>query len=286
MKKMIVINIVMIILLTSCSSLREKKFKINETKYRAENFDNRIKGIILHYTAIDNEKSIRALTKGRVSSHYLLTDNDQDPIYSIVEDQKRAWHAGKSEFLGRQNLNDSTIGIEIVNLGYKLSKNQFHPQVKKFGSGKEAFIDKKSFYDYTEVQIEKTGFLVKYLVEKYDISPKMILGHSDIAPNRKKDPGPLFPWKRLYDEYGVGAWYEHSDKLFYMNADNFSRLSVEEIKNEFKKYGYKISENNYWDVASTQVVYSFQMHFRPENIDGVVDLETYSILKALNKKYK
>ncbi|MGL4402521.1 MAG: N-acetylmuramoyl-L-alanine amidase [Fusobacteriaceae bacterium] len=285
MKKIVLIIIVSLMLI-SCSSTGRKKFEINTKKHRAENYDNRIKGVVLHYTAIDNEKSIRALTKGKVSSHYLITDRTEDPIYSLVADEQRAWHAGKSEFLGRKNLNDSTIGIEIVNLGYKLSKEQLHPQVKILKTGEEAFIEKELFQEYTQIQIEKVGFLVKLLVEKYGITPKMVVGHSDISYSRKKDPGPLFPWKYLYDNYKVGAWYGYSDKLFYMNVDKFSKLSVMDIKKEFKKYGYEIPETEVWDVASVQAVYAFQMHFRPENIDGVVDLETYAILKALNKKYK
>lgn len=285
MKKISLI-IIVTLLMISCSSTDRKKFEINTKKYRAENYDNRIKGVVLHYTAIDNEKSIRALTKGKVSSHYLITDREKDPIYSLVDDEQRAWHAGKSEFLGRKNLNDSTIGIEIVNLGYKPSKTQLHPQVKKLKTGEETFIEKELFEEYRQVQIEKVGFLVKHLVEKYKIAPKMIVGHSDISYNRKKDPGPLFPWKYLYDNYGVGAWYEYSDKLFFMDAEKFSELSVLDIKKEFRKYGYEIPETEMWDIHSVQAVYAFQMHFRPENIDGIVDLETYAILKSLNKKYK
>lgn len=278
--------ILMTLLLISCSSMDRGEFKIDSKKYRAKSYDNRIKGIVLHYTAIDNEKSIKALTQGQVSSHYLITDRDKDPIYSLVDDEKRAWHAGKSEFLGRKNLNDSTIGIEIVNLGYKVPKLEFHPQVKKLKSSKESFIEKKQYIEYEKIQIEKVGFLLKFLIEKYGISPKMIVGHSDISFERKKDPGPLFPWKYLYDTYGVGAWYDYSDKIYYMNKEKFLKLSVKDIKKEFIKYGYEIPDNEIWDIPSVQAVYAFQMHFRPENIDGIVDLETYAILKALNKKYK
>lgn len=286
MKKIMFI-IVASILLISCSSNEVRKdFEIDSKKYRAKNYDNRIKGVVLHYTAIDNEKSIRALTQGQVSSHYLITDRAKDPIYSLVDDEKRAWHAGRSEFLGRKNLNDSTIGIEIVNLGYRTPKTEIHPQVKNLKSSRESFIEKELYIEYDQVQIEKVGFLVKELVYKYNIGPKMVVGHSDISYDRKKDPGPLFPWKYIYDNYGVGAWYEYSDKLLYMNPETFSKLSVKEIKNEFKKYGYEIPDTLVWDIPSVQAVYAFQMHFRPENIDGVVDLETYAILRALNRKYK
>lgn len=284
--KKIILMVGFSIFLLSCSSMEKNHFKIDSKTYRAKSYDNRIKSIILHYTAINNEKSIRALTEGQVSSHYLITDKEKDPIYSLVDDQKRAWHAGKSEFLGRTNLNDSSIGIEIVNLGYVSPKNVLHPQVTKLKSSKESFIEKDLFIPYDEVQIKKVAFLVKELSEKYRVAPKFILGHSDISFDRKKDPGPLFPWKFLYEEYGVGAWYEEVDKLEYMNPEEFSKMSIEDIKAEFRKYGYELPKTEVWDLPSVQGVYAFQMHFRPENIDGIVDLETLAILKALNKKYR
>lgn len=284
--KKVILTVMLSMFFFACSSTKKTHFKIDSQTYRAKNYDNRIKSIILHYTAINNEKSIKALTEGQVSSHYLITDISKDPIFSLVNDEKRAWHAGKSEFLGRTNLNDSSIGIEIVNLGYISPKGKLHPQVTNLNSSKESFVEKELFIPYDEIQIRKAAFLVKELIEKYKISPKMILGHSDIAFERKKDPGPLFPWKMLYDEYGVGAWYEEVDKIEYMNPDEFSKMNIEEIKSEFRKYGYELPKTEIWDTASVQGIYAFQMHFRPENIDGIVDLETYAILRALNKKYK
>lgn len=284
--KKIILMLGLSIFLFSCSSTGKTHFKIDSKTYRAKSYDNRIKSIVLHYTAINNEKSIRALTEGQVSSHYLITDKEGDPIYSLVDDQKRAWHAGKSEFSGRTNLNDSSIGIEIVNLGYVSPKNDLHPQVAKLKSSKESFIEKDLFIPYDEVQIRKVAFLVKELSEKYRVAPKFILGHSDISFDRKKDPGPLFPWKQLYEEYGIGAWYEEVDKLEYMNPEEFSKMNIEDIKAEFRKYGYELPKTEVWDVPSVQGIYAFQMHFRPENIDGIVDLETLAILKALNKKYR
>lgn len=243
--------------------------KIDSKTYRATGYDNRIKGVILHYTALNNEDSLRVLTKQKVSSHYLITDEKEVSIYSLVDDDKRAWHAGKSSFMGRSNLNDTTIGIEIVNPGSQSSKD-----------------GESNYIPYTEDQIEKIAHLLKYLIEKHNIEPRMVLGHSDIAPGRKKDPGPLFPWKDLYEEHGIGAWYDEIDKISFMNLENFSKLPIMDIKKEFQKYGYSMPETEVWDSQSIQVVRAFQLHFRPENINGEVDLETYAILKALNKKYE
>lgn len=291
MAKKIIFLLLIQLLLISCSSNpkkgKEANLHIDSKTYRAKNFDNRIRGIVLHYTAINNAASIRALTQAQVSSHYLITDRPKDPIYSLVDNDKRAWHAGKSSFNGRINFNDISIGIEIVNMGYILPKDAtVHSQVKRLGVGREGFIERDYYLPYDEAQIEKVGHLLQKLVEKHKIPPKMVVGHSDVAPTRKKDPGALFPWKHLYDIYGVGAWYEELDKISFMNNEAFSNLSIRNIKKEFEEYGYDMTTTDNWDLISTSSVYAFQMHFRPENIDGIVDLETYAILKALNKKYK
>ncbi|MGL4402657.1 MAG: N-acetylmuramoyl-L-alanine amidase [Fusobacteriaceae bacterium] len=249
--------------------IEEPIFKIDAKTHRATGYDHRIKGVVLHYTTLNNADSLRVLTKQKVSSHYLITDLNSDPIYSLVDDDKRAWHAGKSFFMERNNLNDTTIGIEIVNPGSQTSKGE-----------------EPNFVPYTEVQIEKVAFLLKDLIEKHDIEPKMILGHQDIAPDRKQDPGPLFPWKYLYEHHGIGAWYDDVDKIYFMNQEEFNKISIIDIKKEFQKYGYSIPKTEVWGDKSIQTIRAFQAHFRPENISGEVDLETYAILKALNKKYE
>ena len=106
-----------------------------------------------------------------------------------------------------------------------------------------------------------------------------------MAPSRKIDPGAKFPWQRLYKEYGIGAWYDEFDKQYFMNQDTFATATIPEIKQAFRDYGYQINNSDEWDKASRNVVYAFQLHFRPQQPTGELDLETYAILKALNKKY-
>ena len=106
-----------------------------------------------------------------------------------------------------------------------------------------------------------------------------------MAPSRKIDPGAKFPWEQLYKEYGIGAWYDDTDKLSFMDTDTFAAATIPEIKQQFRDYGYQINNSDEWDKASRDIVYAFQLHFRPRNPTGTVDLETYAILKALNKKY-
>lgn len=275
MKKYLKVLILLVLLLSSCTSIN---YSIDNKKFSSKGQNERIKYIIIHYTATTDEVSIRALTKGNVSSHYLITSKDEEPIYNLVSLDKRAWHAGLSEFGDRKNLNDTSIGIEIVNLGIK----SYDETEKQYGF----FIPEDKYIEYEEGQIKKLVFLLKGLIKKYNIKPKDILGHSDIAPTRKIDPGAKFPWKRLYKEYGIGAWYNENDKVFFMNKKLYSVTPISEIKKELRKYGYKINNTDEWDEESRRVIYSFQAHFNPNNLSGEMDLETFAILKALNRKYR
>lgn len=275
MKKYSKVLILLVLLLSSCTS---NNYSIDNKKFSSKGQNERIKYIIIHYTATTDEVSVRALTKGNVSSHYLITSKDEEPIYNLVSLDKRAWHAGLSEFGDRRNLNDTSIGIEIVNLGIK----SYDETEKKYGF----FIPEDKYIEFEEGQIKKLAFLLKELIKKYNIKPKDILGHSDIAPTRKIDPGAKFPWERLYKEYGIGAWYDEKDKIFFMNEKLYLVTPISEIKKDLRKYGYKINNTDEWDEESRRVVYSFQAHFNSKNLSGMMDLETFAILKALNRKYR
>ena len=250
------------------------KFQVDSSTYISRGKEERIKFIILHYTALDNVGSIRELTGG-VSAHFLVLDEDDNKIYSLVPLEQRAWHAGVSAFRGRTNINDTSVGIEIVNDGiakeYRSDPNPYHPY--------------DHYVDYKPIQIEKVAQIIKYVAEKYNIPARNILAHSDIAPSRKKDPGAKFPWKELYDKYNIGAWYDEADKQEFMDEEKFKATSIREIKDELRKYGYEINRLDEWDKESKDVVYAFQLHFNPKNATGEMDLETFAILKALNKKY-
>ncbi|BEO90257.1 N-acetylmuramoyl-L-alanine amidase [Fusobacterium animalis] len=250
------------------------KFQVDSSTYISRGKEERIKFIILHYTALDNVGSIRELTGG-VSAHFLVLDEDDNKIYSLVPLEQRAWHAGVSAFRGRTNINDTSVGIEIVNDGiakeYRSDPNPYHPY--------------DHYVDYKPIQIEKVAQIIKYVAEKYNIPARNIVAHSDIAPSRKKDPGAKFPWKELYDKYNIGAWYDEADKQEFMDEEKFKATSIREIKDELRKYGYEINRLDEWDKESKDVVYAFQLHFNPKNATGEMDLETFAILKALNKKY-
>ena len=251
------------------------KFKVDSDTYVSLERNERIQFIVVHYTATNNEYSIKELISNRVSAHFLVLDEDDNTIYNLVPLDQRAWHAGASSFRGRTNLNDTSIGIEIVSDGIARDRrndpNRYPPY--------------DAYLEYKPIQIEKVAQIIKYVAARYNIPAKNIVAHSDIAPSRKKDPGAKFPWKELYEKYDIGAWYNESDKQAFMNEEKFNATSISDIKEELRKYGYEINRTNEWDRDSRDVVYAFQLHFNPKNATGDMDLETFAILKALNKKY-
>ena len=239
----------------------------------AQNF--RQKYVILHYTALDHDKSVRVLTTQAVSSHYLVNDSTDIEIYQLVDENKRSYHAGISSWRKDATLNDTSIGIEIVNEGFKV-------------------VDvKRVFVPFPEHQVKKVAALVQDIVMRYQIPPTNVLAHSDIAPTRKQDPGPLFPWKKLYDEYGIGMWYDDATVQSFQsqiipeefNAKINDMAFVMKVQIALKQFGYGITETGVWDDATKKTVEAFQYHFRPQNYDGKIDIETWAILQALNQKY-
>ena len=240
----------------------------------AQNF--RQKYLILHYTALDDEKSIRVLTEQTVSAHYLVNDFEDKEIYQLVDENKRAYHAGISAWRKDKNLNDNSIGIEIVNNGFTSD-----------ATGKKIFVP---FPDY---QFKKVAALAKDIATRYMIPPTNILGHSDIAPGRKQDPGPDFPWERLYKEYQLGMWYDDAVKqTFYdqaVNSDFMTQIStypfIFKVQTMLQTFGYDTQPSGIMDDATKKTIETFQYHFRPANYDGILDAETWAILQALVQKY-
>lgn len=252
-------------------------FKVVKTYFPAIGQNFRQKYVILHYTVLNDEKSITTLTQQSVSAHYLVSTLPDKEIYQIVDENKRSYHAGVSNWRKDQNLNDTSIGIEIVNLGYTTDS-----------------LNNRVFYPYPEEQFKKVAALVKDIVTRYNIPPTNILAHSDIAPTRKQDPGPLFPWKRLYDEYQIGMWYDETAKQTFLNqilTTNDIALQynnpefVSKIQQQLVQFGYTLSVNGVWDKTTKQTIEAFQFHFRPSNYSGIVDAETWAILQALIQKY-
>lgn len=248
-----------------------KGLRVDAHSYSSIGQNERIQFLVMHYTVADYPSSIRILTEKQVSSHYLVGDiADENKVYQLVREDKRAWHAGTSYWQGRENLNDMSIGIEIVNKGF----------VEKEGV--------RHFFPFGGKQMKKVALLMQSIVKRYNIKPTAVVGHSDIAPGRKQDPGPLFPWEILYKKYGVGAWYDDSTVFKYIDQyyeKMQDTMFISSIQNDFARYGYKVEESGVFDEATENVILSFQYHFRPRLCDGILDAETYAILQALLEKY-
>ena len=218
-----------------------------------------IKFIIIHYTGMQNELS--ALNKlcdikAKVSAHYFIKKNGS--VLNLVPPLYEAWHAGKSSWKGLKSLNRYSIGIEIQNSGH----------------------DNK-YEDFSKKQITSTKKLLKYLIYKYKVNLENVLGHSDIAPDRKKDPGEKFPWKELAKSK-LSQWHNLDEKK--LKQKRLISLSLVEERNfmmNLNKIGYfKISLKNY-NLKKRIIIKAFQRHFRQKLINGTADQECLMISKNL-----
>jgi len=235
--------------------------------YYSSNFDrktrskNLIKFIVIHYTGMQSEReSINRLcsVKTKVSSHFLI--NRVGKIYRLVQENKIAWHAGKSFWGKYKNLNKNSIGIELVNKGHQ------------FG-----------YQNFTKKQLTSLVKICSNLIKKYKIKSKNIIGHSDIAPLRKEDPGEKFPWKEL-SKKKIGIW--HNCKSSFLKKVRKNKIISKSDKKKFIKYlnniGYSYKGRNKPLLIKT--VKAFQRHFRKELINGIIDKECLFIAQNLSKK--
>ncbi|AJJ57927.1 N-acetylmuramoyl-L-alanine amidase [Yersinia pseudotuberculosis] len=252
-------------------------YNIDYNSFRSvKGFNRRVRFLVMHYTALNFKDSIDVLTGPSVSAHYLVPDPTEQTyidagfkdmrIFNLVDENERAWHAGVSYWDGRNNLNDTAIGIETVNLATD-NDGVF------------------TFPPYNVTQIAAIKALASNILYRFpDITPVNVVGHSDIAPGRKSDPGAAFPWKALYDA-GIGAWYDDETKQRYLEQFLCGLPSKNDIISKLKRYGYDTS-GAVSEVGYNQLIRAFQLHFRPCNYDGIPDAETVAILYALVDKYK
>jgi N-acetylmuramoyl-L-alanine amidase len=246
-------------LLAGCTTL-----PIDRT-YTAASQDSRVRYLILHYTAIDWPTSLRVLTQQAVSSHYLIRD-DPPEIYQLVDENRRAYHAGVSFWKGDTALNASSIGIEIVNLGFTKGPN-----------------GERIWYDYPPGQQDAVFALVKDIVARHEIPPERVLGHSDIAPTRKQDPGPRFPWKRL-GEAGLIVWPDATRVRELIPQYEMELPNVEWFQRRLAQVGYFMPANGQYDELMIDTLAAFQSKYRPANMDGGMDAETAALLETLTTK--
>ena len=253
----------------------------------SKNFGHRVKFLVMHFTAIDYQKSVHALVdEGGLSAHYLIPEsndpsypNDSLEILKLVDEDKRAWHAGNSVWQGRSELNDSSIGIEIVNV----PECHFDSEAQTTSEHGENRLC--VFPDYDPKQIELLIALSKdILARNPDISPTRVVGHADIAPARKNDPGPRFPWFELY-QAGIGAWYDNDTFEQYWQRFNQYQPNFGLVQSALRAYGYNVLETGIRDEQTRNAISAFQMHFLPWQVTGKADSKTAAAIFALLDKY-
>ena len=231
------------------------------------NFDKKkrskksIKIIVIHYTGMQSEReSIIRLcnTKSKVSTHFLINQNGK--VYRMVQDNRVAWHAGKSCWGNYNNLNKNSIGIELVNKGHR------------FG-----------YTNFTKKQIFSLVQICKKLIKRYKIKKNNIVGHSDIAPIRKIDPGEKFPWEHLAQKK-IGIWHDYKPNFLRKFRKNKIFKKDDEIKffKNLNNIGYCFSSKKNFFITKT--VKAFQRHYRKELINGLLDKECLVIAQNLRKK--
>ena len=264
-------------LVTGCTTgprnLTAKNGYAVDTTHVSQSQNERVRYLVLHYTVLDDDNSLKALTTGNASAHYLAvtapsTYHNLPVALQLVPEEKRAWHAGVSEWANRTHLNDTSIGIEIVNPG--------------FIEGPTG----RLWFPYTEAQLALVKHLAADLIKRYAIEPQNVVGHSDIAPLRKSDPGMLFPWQAL-SEQGIGAWPDAATVHKHLaQRPEPQPVAVDTLQKALAAYGYRIPQTGVLDDETRQVLRAFQMHFRPAGISGMPDAQTEAIALALVEKYR
>lgn len=255
----------------------------------SHNHSSRVDYLVIHHTSEDFAESLRLLTQptdNPVSSHYLIPETGDETytrgslkVHRLVEEYRRAWHAGHSYWHEEESLNDRSIGIEIVNKTYC---EFIDPDFEE----RSVENQKCYFLDYPDEQIALLIDLLQDILSRYpDLDPVDVVGHSDIAPDRKIDPGPLFPWKLLY-EAGIGAWYDDETLSKYRQKFDAGLPSISTVQRALHSYGYRIIQTGSLDAQTNLVIRSFQMHFRPTGISGDIDTESAAVLFALLEKYR
>ena len=207
--------------------------------------------LILHYTGMESAQAALdrlCSPEAKVSAHYLV--DEDGAVWRLVAEERRAWHAGVSSWRGRRDINGASIGIELVNPGHD-----------------------NGYRLFPEAQMAALEALARDIIGRHPIPPRHVLGHSDVAPLRKTDPGELFDWQRLA-RAGVGLWPDFS-------LPPPPAADIAELQRQLAEIGYDTPRSGAEDALTTAVITAFQRHFRPSLCDGKADPETRRRIAAL-----
>jgi N-acetylmuramoyl-L-alanine amidase len=240
-----------------------------DTRHHAKGQDSRVLFVILHYTVADLPISIKVLTERDVSAHYLVSDETPPRIFRLVPEERRAWHSGPSGWKGHRMLNANSIGIEIVHPGFKPGP------------------DKQRIYaPFPEAQMQALVPLLRDLVARHQIRPERILGHGEVTPSYKEDPGPTFPWKWLSDLGITPPWPDAARVAEQRALFEAALPDAAWFQRKLAEHGYPIDGEAPLDKPGQaellkRVLMNFQMRYRPERFDGEPDAQSAAILWVL-----
>lgn len=225
---------------------------------------SRVRYLVLHYTVTDTPQSIRIFTGKagvQASIHYLLTDDAQPVIHRIVDESRTAYQAGDAGWKNDRELNNISIGIEIVNAGWVDGP------------------DGRRWAPFPEKQIDTLIPLIRDITARHNIAPEHVLGHSDIAPQRKQDPGASFPWRRLAAE-GLVPWPDERATAAKLAEFQTSLPDISWFQRKLAEIGYVVPQDGLLSQATRNVLIAYQTKYRPSKIDGIPDAETAALLDS------
>lgn len=231
------------------------------TDIQALSQDSRVQFIVIHATQENFADSLRILSQGGVSSHYLV-DVTPPTIYRLVDEDRRAWHAGASQWQSFGNLNAASVGIEVVNPAPVKSEQGWIWNTP-----------------YPQAQLDAVIALVKSIAKRHGVRADRILAHSDIAPQRKVDPGPHFPWKQLA-QAGLIPWPDAALVARQQRVYESALPDVQWFQDQLAAHGFSVPRNGQLDEPTRVVIAAFQMKYRPARYDGAPDAETAALLSA------
>jgi len=253
------------------------------------NQDGRVRFLVLHFTDENFDRSLDLLTRPHenpVSSHYLVSrageyGRSTPTVLRLVDESRRAWHAGPSRFQGHELLNDDSVGIEIV---YESHCPREPP--RPAGTSPGEFEASCAYPPYPADQIAVVTRLAQDIIRRHpEIDATRVVGHSDVQPENKTDPGPRFPWAQLASA-GVGAWYDAADVDYYRAYFAAREPSILLLQEALAAYGYGNEASGVVDRRTRDLLFAFQSHFLPSHRTGQADAETAATLLALLAKYR
>ncbi len=255
------------LLLSGCTSLTQTTTPGGiaiDTSRSAKGQDSRVLFLVIHYTVADFPISMKILTEQEVSAHYLLSDETPPRIFRLVDESRRAWHSGPSAWKGHRMLNANSIGIEIVHPGFKLGP------------------DKQRIYQpFPESQMQALIPLIQDIVKRHEIRPDRILGHGEVTPSYKEDPGPTFPWRRLADLGITPPWPDAERVALQRLAFDAALPDALWFQKALSQHGFEVERTGSFDAQTQRVMMNFQMRYRPTDYSGQPDAETAALLHVL-----